>query len=169
MKSITESKSWPDFAKSLLTLQNKALPARVAYAKEKGKLTDYVDLLVDLEGTSESLTATVKAVDAEIEWLRSIKIPEVMAEREEKTVTTDKGHRVTISVRYYASIKTGMKELAFKWLRKNKHGAIIQEVVNAGTLGSLAKDLMENKAQELPQEWFNTSPKSVTSLTKFKA
>jgi hypothetical protein len=58
------------------------------------------------------------------------------------------------------------KQLGFQWLRETGNESLIQETVNAQTLAAFAKDLNVTKGIELPQDIFNTSQMTVTSITK---
>jgi hypothetical protein len=59
------------------------------------------------------------------------------------------------------------KGAGFDWLRANEHGGVIQETVNAQTLGALAKELNE-EGKELPTPTFTTNIMTYTSITKAK-
>jgi hypothetical protein len=59
------------------------------------------------------------------------------------------------------------KQMGFEWLRDNNHGGVIQETVNAQTLGALAKEL-NNAGVDLPAPTFTTSIMTYTSITKVK-
>jgi hypothetical protein len=59
------------------------------------------------------------------------------------------------------------KAAGFEWLRGNNHGGVIQETVNAQTLGALAKEL-NAEGTELPAPTFTTNIMTYTSITKVK-
>jgi hypothetical protein len=59
------------------------------------------------------------------------------------------------------------KAAGFEWLRQHGHGGVIQETVNAQTLGALAKEL-NNDGTELPAPTFTTNIMTYTSVTKVK-
>lgn len=93
-------------------------------------------------------------------------LPAVFEREKIKSFTTTNGFRVTISQNYKASILSGQKEAAFEWLRKNKLGDLIVETVNAQSLSSTAKRLLEEQNKELPDTLFNAFFKASASLNK---
>lgn len=92
-------------------------------------------------------------------------VPDVMRAHNIKTTTIEGVGRVSLGTRWSASMPD--KVAGFEWLRTNNHGGVIQETVNAQTLGALAKELNEDGV-ELPQPTFATSVMTYTSITKVK-
>lgn len=92
-------------------------------------------------------------------------VPEVMRAHQIKTITVEGVGRVSLGTRWSASIPD--KATGFDWLRANGHGGVIQETVNAQTLGALAKEL-NNEGKELPAPIFTTGIMTYTSITKVK-
>jgi len=92
-------------------------------------------------------------------------VPDVMRANQIKTITVEGVGRVSLGTRWSASMPD--KEAGFDWLRQNEHGGVIQETVNAQTLGALAKELNE-EGQELPAPTFTTNIMTYTSITKVK-
>src|SRR5207344_1028311 len=74
-------------------------------------------------------------------------VPEVMRAHKIKTITVEGVGRVSLGTRWSASIPEKLD--GFEWLRNNGHGGVIQETVNAQTLGALAKEL-NSEGKELP-------------------
>ncbi len=72
--------------------------------------------------------------------------------------------RVTVSYRFSCTMLD--KVAGIEWLDENGHGALAQRTVNAGTLGSFAKDLIQDQGKELPPEIFKTGTAPYTSITK---
>ena len=99
------------------------------------------------------------------ETLSRESVPEVMREHNVKTITIEGVGRVSLSNRWSASMAD--KTDGMEWLRKNGHGGVIQETVNAQTLGALAKELNADGV-ELPQPTFTTNVMTYTSITKVK-
>lgn len=91
-------------------------------------------------------------------------VPEVMREAGVKTVTVIGVGRVTVSHRFSCSMLD--KDAGIGWLKNNGHSGLVQETVNSATLGSFAKDLIQNQGKELPVEIFKTSINPYTSITK---
>lgn len=97
------------------------------------------------------------------ERLSREQIPDVMRANNIKSTTIEGVGRVSLGHRWSASMVD--KEPAMNWLRDSGHGGVIQETVNAQTLGALAKEL-NNDGVELPQQFFKTSLMTYTSITK---
>lgn len=106
-----------------------------------------------------SLLDTIRKMSEDI-------IPKAFEREQIISFNTDDGYRVGVGQRYLASIKGDRKEDAYQWLRDNGLPDIIIETVNASTLSSAGKALIEDKAMELPEELFNAAWKPTTSLTK---
>jgi len=92
-------------------------------------------------------------------------VPEVMRAHNIKNITIEGVGRVTLGTRWSASMPD--KAAGFEWLRANEHGGVIQETVNAQTLGALAKEL-NIEGTELPAPTFTTNIMTYTSITKVK-
>src|SRR6478752_1486741 len=61
-------------------------------------------------------------------------VPDVMRAQNIKSITVEGVGRVTLGRRWSASMPD--KQAGFEWLRANEHGGVIQETVNAQTLGA---------------------------------
>ena len=113
------------------------------------------------------ITALIKesreALQKMEENLSREKIPDVMRASNIRSTTIEGVGRVTLSRRWSASILDKIE--GFNWLRKNNHGGVIQETVNAQTLGALAKEL-NDEGVELPTPIFTTNILTYTSITK---
>lgn len=83
------------------------------------------------------------------------------------TITSGEGDRGTVSTKVYASIPADNREAAYDWLRNNNYAEMITETVNASSLSSLAKEIMEEN-RELPDDIFRVHEKSKLSLTRSK-
>jgi len=92
-------------------------------------------------------------------------VPEVMRAHNIRSITVEGVGRVSLGTRWSASMPD--KYAGFEWLRGNGHGGVIQETVNAQTLGALAKEL-SNEGAELPAPTFTTNVMTYTSITKVK-
>ena len=99
------------------------------------------------------------------EKLSRNQVPDVMRAHNIKSTTIEGVGRVSLGTRWSASMPD--KEAGFDWLRANEHGGVIQETVNAQTLGALAKEL-NSTGHELPQPTFVTNIMTYTSITKVK-
>ena len=92
-------------------------------------------------------------------------VPEALRSQNIRSITVEGVGRVTLGTRWSASMPD--KEAGFEWLRANEHGGVIQETVNAQTLGALAKELSA-EGTELPAPTFTTNIMTYTSITKIK-
>jgi hypothetical protein len=92
-------------------------------------------------------------------------VPDALRAHQIRTITVEGVGRVSLGTRWSASMPD--KEAGFEWLRANDHGGVIQETVNAQTLGALAKEL-NSEGVELPQPTFTTNIMTYTSITKVK-
>jgi len=92
-------------------------------------------------------------------------VPTMMRAHQVKTITVEGVGRVSLGTRWSASMPD--KGAGFEWLRANDHGGVIQETVNAQTLGALAREL-NNEGRDLPQPTFTTNIMTYTSITKAK-
>ncbi len=92
-------------------------------------------------------------------------VPDVMRAHNIKTTTIEGVGRVSLGTRWSASMPD--KGAGFEWLRAQGHGGVIQETVNAQTLGALAKEL-NSEGAELPSPTFTTNIMTYTSITKAK-
>ena len=70
--------------------------------------------------------------------------------------------RFTVSYRTSASMTD--KEAGKDWLRKNGHGDLIIETVNAQTLSAFAKGVIE-EGRDLPAEYFTVTLRPSTSFS----
>ena len=99
------------------------------------------------------------------EKLSREQVPDIMRAHNIRTITVEGVGRVSLGTRWSASMPD--KAAGFEWLRANDHGGVIQETVNAQTLGALAKELNE-EGVDLPQPTFTTNIMTYTSITKVK-
>jgi hypothetical protein len=119
-----------------------------------------------LRRSVEEIKEARKALDEIEDHLSKEQVPDVMRLAGVKTITVEGVGRVTISNRFSCSMLD--KEQAFKYLRSTDAGYLITETVNAQTLASYAKDLLENHGTELPVDIFKVGTSSYTSITKVK-
>lgn len=119
----------------------------------------YNQLRIAVEQIKEAREA-LKEIE---ERLSREQVPDVMRKNGIKTTTIEGVGRVSLGTRWSASMPD--KGAGMDWLRKNGHGGIIIETVNASTLGAFAKELNQ-QGLELPVPEFKTSVLTYTSITK---
>lgn len=159
--------------KSLLTKVCTAMDQVAAMVREDTNAAeqskDHVEVIRhynDLRLAIEQIKTARKAVEGINEQLSREIVPDAMREAKVKTITVEGVGRVTISHRFSCSMTD--KERGIQWLKDNQYGEIVQETVNAQTLASHARDLLENHGKELPEDLFKVSTSPYTSITKVK-
>lgn len=121
---------------------------------------------VELRQFRDQLDELCKIITQDRDRLAYEVIPRVFLEEGLTTCTLEEGYRVTISPLVRASVKEGQRDRAHDWLRKTGHGELIQPTINASTLSAFAKEMMEEKNEELPADIFNVHFGKNTSVTK---
>jgi hypothetical protein len=136
--------------------------AELVSAKEHIPLIKHFDQLRLLNAVIKESREALKEIEEQLsrEW-----VPDAMRSANVRTITIEGVGRVSLGTRWSASMPD--KQIGMTWLRSNGHGGVIQETVNAQTLGALAKELGENGV-ELPAPTFTTSVMTYTSITKVK-
>lgn len=113
------------------------------------------------------LTALIKesreALNQMEERLSREQVPDVMRANNIRSTTIEGVGRVSLGTRWSASMID--KDAGMEWLRDNGNGGVIQETVNAQTLGALAKE-MNSEGHDLPDDLFKTNIMTYTSITK---
>lgn len=126
------------------------IPAAVAYFAE-------------LRSTVKDLAEKTTALQKHIDGLSQELLPTMFQNANVITIKVDGVGRVTVNDRWSASMLN--KAEGFDWLRATGNEGLIQETVNAGTLGAFAKD--ETKAGRLlPDTIFKVSATPYISITK---
>ena len=155
------------FCKVCEALQNLTNTIR----EETGEAVDSQDHVKVIRHYNElrQLNALIKesreALSQIEEKLSREQVPDVMRLHNIRSTTIEGVGRVSLGTRWSASMPD--KAAGFDWLRGNGHGGVIQETVNAQTLGALAKEL-NTEGTELPEPTFATSVMTYTSITKIK-
>jgi len=122
--------------------------------------------LIEVNGFYQDISEIEKRAKKLLTNLKQVVVPTLFEEKDVKTISM-KGYRFTVTQTYRASIQGGMKEDAFAWLRENELGDLITETVNAQTLSSAAKALLD-EGIDLDPDLFNAYYQNNTSITKVK-
>ena len=131
-------------------VQTSDIPTIVAHY---AALTDTVD---DLKKKLSALQKHVDALSYDI-------LPTLFENQSVKTIKLDGVGRVTVNVRWTASMIN--KQKGMEWLRTSGNEGLIQETVNAMTLASFAKtETMAGKP--LPDHLFKVGTAQHMSITK---
>ena len=126
------------------------------------KLIKHYDQLRQLNALIKETREALNQIE---EKLSREQVPDALRSHQIRTITVEGVGRVSLGTRWSASMPD--KQAGFEWLRSNEHGGVIQETVNAQTLGALAKELNED-GLELPAPTFTTNIMTYTSITKVK-
>lgn len=118
----------------------------------------------DLRDAVDQIKVSREALADMADSLSTRDIPTLFSNKDLKTITIEGVGRVTVSYRFSASLVD--KEKGFKWLRDNGHKELITETVNSSTLSGFAKDMLQNKGVDLPDDIFKISTNPYTSITK---
>jgi uncharacterized metal-binding protein len=152
---------------SITTMLRKATEEVQRETRELVGSNDHINLIrhfAKVRNASELIKASRESLDEIEKQLSREYVPDSLRSRNIRTITVDDVGRVSLSVRWSCSMLD--KQLGFQWLRETGNESLIQETVNAQTLAAFAKDLNVTKGIELPQDIFNTSQMTVTSITK---
>lgn len=98
--------------------------------------------------------------------LRLNLVPSAMDDDGITSMNVDGIGRVGLTSDIYASIPAEHREEAWGWLRDHRHGGIIKETINAGTLKATLKAIIKKGEETLPEDLFKVTPFSRASITK---
>jgi len=107
-----------------------------------------------------------KKLQKRFDFLRLQAIPTAMEDEGLSNFKLDGIGRIGLTSDIYASIVSGKKVDAYKWLKDNKHGDLIQPTVNASSLKAAIKQILKKGEEVLPEELFKITPFSRASITK---
>ena len=126
------------------------MPPLVAPSDESGEspLFDLADKLKALRDRKAELESELKDVGAEIENT-DYRLALMMAEDEVQNFTRS-GTMFCLTTKTRASAAAGYREELYAALRQNGLGDIITETINANTLSSTVKGLIEENNEALP-------------------
>lgn len=127
---------------------------------------ELIETLFEIGKAYDALDVAKKALNNSYDKLSREMVPDAMRAAGVKTVTVEGIGRVTISNRFSVSMLD--KIAGIEWLRSHDLGGLVVETVNSSTLAATAKDLLENKGVELPDNIFKSSTSPYTSITKVK-
>lgn len=150
-----------------LAMIERAMASMLPEVVAKAPLGSVVDVVSDTAKAYERLDEALSAVKKRLDFAKEVSVPERFDADKVKTFNTDR-FRVTRLTRLFASIIGDEKEAAYKWLRDNGYDALIKETVNASSLSSAAKELIET-GKELPDDLFSMASKNGVSITALKA
>ena len=116
-----------------------------------------------LQDTVDDLAKKISALKKHVDSLSYEILPTMFGNQNVKTIKLDNIGRVTVNVRWTASMLN--KERGMEWLRTSGNEGLIIETVNAMTLASFAKtETMAGKP--LPDHLFKVGTAQHMSITK---
>lgn len=128
------------------------------------KLSDYAEVFLLSRKCQEAMKDASTGFSNMVTHIGYSVLPEAMEQQDVTSVKTATGYRVTLNRRM--NVKMLDKILGFQWLRDNNLGDLITETVNAQTLGSQVRQMMENEGIEPPDSVFEVKPSKYASMTK---
>lgn len=120
--------------------------------KEAAQLTtpDLARFFVQAKLVKDALEELEKSVNPFHMRFKEVLIPDRFEAEGITSLPLEGVGRVGVSQTVRASIDPTLKDAAFEWLRSNDKD-IVQETVNASTLGALAKTVLEDEGKDLPE------------------
>ena len=116
-----------------------------------------------LQNTVDDLAKKISALKKHVDALSYEILPTMFSNQDVKTIKLDNIGRVTVNVRWTASMLN--KERGMEWLRTSGNEGLIIETVNAMTLASFAKtETLAGKP--LPDHLFRVGTAQHMSITK---
>jgi hypothetical protein len=132
---------------------------------ENMPLDKLVEKMAELEELKEQVDIKSKKINAYYDVLRLEKIPAKMEEGGIERITYEGIGRVSLTADLNLSVKAGMKENIYEWMRENNLGDLIQETINASTLKAWYKARIK-KGEKTPDDLLNVNPFVRASITK---
>jgi len=126
-----------------------------------------------LRSAVETIKTARKALEEIEEQLSKHQIPDIVRDLKERT-----GEKPPFKIEGVGSVSVANKtacsiidhpefgkKVGYDWLRANEHGDLVVETVNASTLASFAKDILDS-GHDLPEDIFRVSISHYTSIRK---
>jgi hypothetical protein len=153
-------------AKRALETARAAIFAEAESAIEANEAPDLVRFYADMRDELEALASIVSELNKLDKDLSYTRIPACFDAHGLQNVKIQGYGLVGLNRRWSCSIIDKLR--GYKYLRDNGQGGMITETVNAMTLGAWAKDEVEEKGIEPPDDIFKTSIARYVSLRSSK-
>jgi len=118
-----------------------------------------------LQDRKAALEDELAVVNKDLDFVRTIKIPQKMEELQLKNATFEGLGRIQLASDLFASTKEGQKDNAIQWLRDCGYDGMISETYNASSLKALLRRMIA-EGTEIPDNLFNISPFTRASIVK---
>jgi len=165
--SIIAALSHIDAAIAGVTQFNHFMEHAGSPAIKRGTLSDACRTYKAIRDAYEALDEHRKKLHATLEELNRDTIPSMMEEAGTPSLKVECGpnhFRFVRSQRMSASVLD--KDGGYNWLREVGQGGIIQETVNAQTLGAFAKRWIQDEGKDLPAEFFKINTMNIVRVDK---
>ena len=129
------------------------------------ELQSYCMKMRVLQEQKDALEADLSAVNKELDFIRTKKIPELMESMELRNVTIEGIGRVQLTADIYVSTREGKKDAAMQWLRDLGYENMIQETYNSSSLKALLRRMLA-EGVDIPDDIFNVTPFTRASIVK---
>lgn len=114
----------------------------------------------------EKIDNDLKPIFRTFEEYKTQHLPKVYEDSGVTSLPLAEGYRVGVAQTLRASIRKDQKDAAYQWLRENGLDDLITSTVNASSLSSTARIMLEEDNKELPTDIFNVALMATTSVTK---
>lgn len=132
---------------------------------DKMTLIELIKEMRRIQNEKDEVESDLKQYNKHFDFLRITKIPQVMEDEGIKNMNVEGVGRVSLTADMHVSVKEGLKEAFYLWLRDNGREDLIQPTVNSSTLKATVKTMVKN-GEEIPDDLLNVSPFTRASITK---
>lgn len=135
-------------------------------------LESIVSEMISLRDQVDATEEMLKQVKAAYDDVRKRRLPEKMQElglvgpTGRGSFTHSSGANVSLRVKVQATVKKDDRDATYAWLKENGHASLIQETVNAQTLGAFVRERLED-GEPLPPG-VSTFVETIAVITKPK-
>lgn len=134
------------------------------------QLRDLAVQQVDLEMRKEQLEETLKQINSDLDFVRKVKIPQLMADLQLRSATFENlagmaKARVQLAEDIYASTREGQKDAAMTWLRDLGYEDMITETYNASSIKALFRRMLK-EGKPIDEAIFSVTPFTRASVVK---
>lgn len=130
---------------------------------EQQDIPTAVAFFAELRDIARNLSEKLSAVQKVVDGLSYEALPTMFTNANVKTIRVENVGRVSINVRWSASMPD--KETGLGWLKQTGNAGLIQETVNAQSLGAFAKEETMH-GRPLPSDIFKVTSTPYVSITK---
>lgn len=134
---------------------------------DERSLLELAQLQVALRNQLDQVKRVEADLRAKLDRVRIGKIPLVMESMEVDTITFSDVGRIVLRSDMWTSIPSETKPQAYKWLRDQGYGDLIQPAINPSTFKAFAKEATRNGIV-LPEEYFKITPYTMATITKVR-